>query len=434
MEWYWFLIITLALLVFMFTLGVPIFVSFLAVNLVGLWLVIGSRGFGMFTNSIYETVTSNTLTTIALFVLMGEVLFRSGAIDVIFDSLDRLLGAVRGRLYYFVISLSAIFGALSGSALAVTAMLGRSALPTMQERGYDEKMSVGLILGGSCLAPIIPPSLMVIIIGSMVDVSIARLLVAGLVPGLIIVAFFVGYVWIATWKNKALTPEVDGRITKHEMGVGRALLNLVPFSIIIFFVLGLIILGVATPSESAATGVLGSLIVASFYGRLSWSMMKMCVLSAVGISAMIIIILASSKLFGQLLAFAGATSGLVSLVAGLDIDPIWILLLLLLIPFIACMFIDQIAFMMVVIPIYTPLVALYGFEQIWFWTLFLIVISVGSLTPPFGYNLFAIKGARPSLSMSTIYRSAWPIVMCFLGALALLIAFPGVVTFLPGVI
>lgn len=434
MEWYWFLILTIALLVCLFTLGVPIFVSFLAVNLAGLWLLMGARGFGLFTNSIYETVTSTTLTTIALFVLMGEILFRSGAIDVIFDSLDRLLGAIRGRLYYFVILLSATFGALSGSALAVTAMLGRSALPTMQERGYDEKVSVGLILGGSCLAPIIPPSLLVIIIGSMVDVSIARLLIAGLVPGFIIAASFVAYVWIITARNRSLTPQSDGRIFEHRISIVRAFLNLLPFSIIIFSVLGLIILGVATPSESAATGVLGSLVVSSFYGRLSWSMIKQCALSSVAISAMIIIILASSKLFGQLLAFGGATSGLVSLVGGLEMHQIWILILLLLIPFVACMFIDQIAFMMVVIPIYTPLVALYGFDEVWFWTLFLIVISVGSLTPPFGYNLFAIKGARPSLSMGVIYRSAWPIVLCFLGSLALLIVFPRIVTFLPGMI
>lgn len=434
MEWYWFLVLTISLLVVLFTIGLPVFIAFLALNLFGLWILIGPKGYGLFVNSLYETVTSTTLTTIALFVLMGEILFRSGAIDVIFDSLDRLLGNIKGRLYYFVIALSAIFGALSGSALAVTAMLGRSALPTMQTRGYDEKISVGLILGGSCLAPIIPPSLLVIIIGSMVDASIARLLIAGIIPGLILAGLFVLYVWIVTSRNQDLVPATDSRIHKPEISAVRAAVNLLPFSIIIFFVLGLIILGVATPSESAATGILGSLIVSVFYGHLSWKMLSKCVLSSVGISAMIIIILASSKLFGQLLSFAGATSGLVSLVGGLDLESIWILILLLLIPFIACMFIDQIAFMMVAIPIYVPLIALYEFDQIWFWTLFLIVISVGSLTPPFGYNLFAIKGARPTISMGMIYKAAWPIVTCFLGAIALLIIFPRLVTFLPGLL
>lgn len=148
MDWQLALALAIGVLMVLFALGVPVLAAFLAINVAGtLWLM-GTAGFGMFTNSIYDTVTSETLTTIALFVLMGELLFRSGSIDVIFDSLDTLMGRVKGRLYFFVIALSTLFGALSGSALAVTAMLCRSALPTMRERGYDEKLSVGLILGG----------------------------------------------------------------------------------------------------------------------------------------------------------------------------------------------------------------------------------------------------------------------------------------------
>ncbi|MGS0466085.1 TRAP transporter large permease subunit [Cobetia marina] len=154
----------------------------------------------------------------------------------------------------------------------------------------------------------------------------------------------------------------------------RALINMLPFSIIIFAVLGLILLGIATPSESAATGVLGSLLVAAYYRKFSFKMAGEAVMSSLKVSTMIILILACSKLFSQLLSFTGATSGLVSSVTGLDLDPVWMLLILMLIPLIACMFIDQIAFMMVVIPIYAPLVKLYGFDPVWFWTLFLINI------------------------------------------------------------
>ena len=193
MDWQIVLSVAVIILMVLFALGVPIFAAFLAINVAGtLWLM-GTAGFGLFSNSVYDTVTSETLTTIALFVLMGELLFRSGSIDVIFDSLDTLMGRIRGRLYFFVIALSTLFGALSGSALAVTAMLSRSALPTMRDRGYDEKLSVGLILGGAGLAPIIPPSVMVIIIGSLVDVSIAKLLIAGIIPGIILAGLFVGY-------------------------------------------------------------------------------------------------------------------------------------------------------------------------------------------------------------------------------------------------
>ncbi|AQU84159.1 MULTISPECIES: TRAP transporter large permease [unclassified Halomonas] len=434
MEWYISLGIALTLLMGLFALGVPIFIAFLTVNVLGTFWLMGSAGFGMFANSVYSTVTSETLTTIVLFVLMGELLFRSGSIDVIFDALDTLMGRIKGRLYFFVIVLATLFGALSGSALAVTAMLSRSALPTMQQRGYDDRLSIGLILGGASLAPIIPPSLLVIIIGSMVDISIARLLIAGIIPGILLAGLFVSYVVVKLMLNPSLAPTADEGGGGTWRARGKALLNMAPFSIIIFSVLGLIMLGVATPSESAATGVLGAMLVAVYYRRFTLKMAKQAILSSLGISAMIIAILACSKLFSQLLSFAGATSGLVGLATSLELDPMWMLLLLMLVPLVACMFIDQIAFMMVVIPIYAPLVKLYGFDPIWFWTLFLINISVGSLTPPFGYNLFAVKGGAPSVPMQTIFAAAWPIVICFLFGMLVLFFLPSLITFLPSLI
>ncbi|WP_158773890.1 TRAP transporter large permease [Cobetia sp. L2A1] len=434
MEWYLSLGLAIAVLMGLFALGIPVFAAFLTINVLGtLWLM-GTAGFGMFANSVYDSMTSETLTTIALFVLMGELLFRSGSIDVIFDSLDTLMGRMKGRLYFFVVALSTLFGALSGSALAVTAMLSRSALPTMQQRGYDDKLSIGLILGGASLAPIIPPSLLVIIIGSMVDVSIARLLIAGILPGILLAAMFILYVKIRIMLDPSRAPAVDesGGGTPQEKR--RALTNMLPFTVIIFAVLGLILLGIATPSESAATGVMGALLVAAYYRKFSFKMAGEAVMSSLKVSTMIILILACSKLFSQLLSFTGATSGLVNSVTGMDLDPVWMLLLLMLIPLIACMFIDQIAFMMVVIPIYAPLVKLYEFDPVWFWTLFLINISVGSLTPPFGYNLFAVKGAAPQMPMQTIYAAAWPIVICFLFAMFMLYWIPALTTFLPSLI
>ncbi len=432
MEWEIALLLAIGPLMVFFGSGVPIFAAFLAINVAGtLWLM-GTAGFGLFTNSIYDTVTSETLTTIALFVLMGELLFRSGSIDVIFDSLDTLMGRIKGRLYFFVIALSTLFGALSGSALAVTAMLTRSALPTMRDRGYDQKISVGLILGGAGLAPIIPPSLMVIIIGSLVDVSIARLLIAGIVPGLILATLFIGYVLVRISIDPGKAPPPDDDRDRSSRAVLGALGRMLPFSIIIFAVLGLIMLGVATPSESAATGVLGSVVVAMIYRKFSFKIAGEALMSSLAVAAMIITILACSKLFSQLLSFTGATQGLVEAATALDVGPGWMLLILMLIPLIGCMFIDQIAFMMVVVPIYDPLVSLYGFDPVWFWTLFLINLAVGSLTPPFGYNLFAAKASAPWLSMPSIFAAAIPIVICFLVGIFLFCLFPSLVTWLPG--
>ncbi|WP_299869513.1 TRAP transporter large permease [uncultured Hoeflea sp.] len=429
MSWIAFLGLAVGLLLVLLALGVRVFVGFLILNIVGVLLLIGPRGFGLFTNSLFETATSSTLMTVALFVLMGEILFRSGTVSVLFDSVDRLVGSLRGRLYAVVIGLSTVFGALSGSAVAVAAMLGRSVLPSMQERGYDTRLSIGTILAGASLAPIIPPSLVAILVGSLADVSIAGLLVAGLLPGLVIAGLTLTYVLVRT--RHTAQREIAA---PHVFGVGTALIRMVPFLVVIFSVMGLIIMGIATPSESAATGVFGAILVAAIFRRLNLTMVMEAVASAVQTSAVILIIVASAKLFSQLLSFAGATRGLVSVVAGLDLPPDVMFLIMMLIPFVLCMFIDWLAFMLLSIPIYQPIVTALDFDPIWFWTLFMINLTVGSMTPPFGYTLFALKGANPDLSTRDVFAAAWPIVGIFVAAMVILWALPGIVTTLPGLI
>lgn len=434
MEWYVLLGLALALLFALLLTGVPVFIAFLVINVLGVVTVLGSAGFGLFANSLYDTATSPGLVTIPLFVLMGEILFRSGTVDVLFRSVDTLVGAVRGRLYVLVVALSTLFGALSGSAVAVAAMLGRSVLPAMTARGYDRRLSAATILGGASLAPIIPPSLLVIVVGSLVkDVSIAGLLIAGILPGLLLAGLLLGYVFLSVTLRPETAPQEDPAETRADNGQSAlvALVRMLPFGLIVFMVMGLIMLGIATPSESAATGIVGALATAAVYGRLSFALLRDALFSAVRISAMILIIVASSKLFGQLLAFTGATRGLVNAVTGLDAPPELMLLALMAVPFILCMFIDQIAFMLLAIPLYEPLLSLYGFDPIWFWTLFLINLTVGSLTPPFGYTLFALKGASQEVTIAEVFAAAWPVVGLFLVGLLLLAVFPGIVTLLP---
>ncbi|MEM7520102.1 MAG: TRAP transporter large permease [Pseudomonadota bacterium] len=425
MSWLAFLSLAIALLLVLLFSGAKIFVGFLVLNLVGVMVLIGPRGFGLFTNSIFETATSPTLVTVALFVLMGEVLFRSGTVDILFRSVDTLIGRLKGRLYVVTIALSTVFGALSGSAVAVAAMLGRSVLPLMQDRGYDTRRSAGTILAGASLAPIIPPSLLAIIVGSLADVSIAGLLVAGLIPGLLFASLTLGYVFLSERQS-----EVPDQPPPQGSAL-RALLDMLPFLFVIFTVMGLIILGIATPSESAATGVVGALVVAALFGRIDAEMMRQTITSALTISVVILIIVASAKLFSQLLSFAGATRGLVALISELGLGPDLTFLVMMLIPFFLCMFIDQIAFMLLAIPIYQPIVAAMGFDPIWFWTLFMINLTVGSLTPPFGYTLFALKGANERLTTADVFGAAWPVVGIFLIGMAVLWALPDLVTLVP---
>jgi tripartite ATP-independent transporter DctM subunit len=436
MEWYTILISGIFILFALFLSGAPIYLAFLGAILIGIYFIIGPAGFPMFANSILDTATTTSLASIPLFILMGELLFRSGTMDVLFDSIDKLVGKVKGRQYVLVVVLSAVFGALSGVAMAVAAMLGRAIMPGMQERGYDRGIAAGLIIGGASLAPIIPPSLLAIIVGSLADVSIAKLLIAGVIPGLLIGGIFLVYTFVRIAINSSLAPEnvtgERGEVTNGDKMI--AIVKTLPFMIVMFSVMGFIMLGIATPSESAATGVVGSLITAAIYRKLSLEMIWKSLMAAITVSAMILVIMAMSKMFTQLLAFTGATSQLVNLVANLGYSPVVMLIIMLAVPFVLCMFIDTIAVILLTIPIYQPVVTALDFDPVWFWLLFLVNITLGAITPPFGYTLFAFKAVVPEMSISDVYRATWPFVALFILGIALIIVFPGIATWLPNLV
>jgi tripartite ATP-independent transporter DctM subunit len=436
MEWYSILLFGIAILFALLLSGAPIFLAFLFAILTGIYFIIGPAGFPMFANSVLDTVSITSLASIPLFILMGELLFRSGTMDVLFDSIDKLVGRIRGRQYVLVVVLSAVFGALSGVAMAVAAMLGRATMPGMIARGYNRDIAAGLIVSGASLAPIIPPSLLAIIVGSIADVSIAKLLIAGIVPGLLLGGIFLAYVFIRIAMDSKLAPanvgSERGDVTPTEMIV--ALIRILPFAIVIFSVMGFILMGIATPSESAATGVVGALITAAIYRNLTFKMVWDSVMASITVSAMILAIMAMSKMFTQLLAFTGATSELVVLVANLGFDPMVMLVIMLAVPFLLCMFIDTIAVILLTIPIYQPVVNSLEFDPVWFWLLFLINITLGAITPPFGYTLFAFKAVVPDMTIGDVYKAIWPFVLLFLTGIAVIAVFPAIATWLPNLI
>lgn len=425
-------IVMTGVLLLLFGTGLPIFVTFLIVNIAGTFLLLGMNGFTLLTNSIYDTATTGSLTAIPLFILLGELLFRGRALTVLFQSIEVLVGRVRGRQFVLAVVLSTVFGALSGAAMGVAAMLGKTVLPGIKARGGSSSLAMGAIVSGASLAPIIPPSLLAIIVGTLAGVSIGDMLVGGIVPGLMMAGLFVFYILARIRFDPSLdTDEDDAPETRGTGGVLKALLALAPFTIIVGSIMGFIMAGIATPSEAAATGVLGALVTTMIYERLSVSVLRDAVLSAARISAMILIIMASSKMFSQLLAMSGGISALTSTISAMDL-PSWAMLLMLMaFPFVMCMFIDQTALMLIVVPIYAPLVAAYGFDPLWFWLIFLVNITVGGITPPFGYVLFALKGAAPGEPMTAIFRSAWPFVGIFILGMVIMAAFPQMVTFLP---
>jgi len=434
MDWWMILSGSLLLLLATFLSGAPLFIGFLVVNIGTVLAVTGPRGFILVSNSIFDSANIASLSAIPLFILMGEILTRSGSVDNLFRAMDGLVGKVRGRQYVLTILVSVVFGALSGAAMAVAAMLGRSLFPTMMARHYDPRMSIGTILAGASLAPIIPPSVLIVVVATLADVSIGKLLIAGIGPGLVAAGLFLAYIGLRVWLNPALSPDVD--VAENQRGLAgklRSIVLLLPFSIIVFAVMGLILLGIATPSEAAATGVLGSVVVAIIYRSFSFGMLRDAFSNAMLVTAMIMVIVVSSNLFGQLLAFTGSTRQLVAFGAGLADSPYLLVFLLLAIVFVLCMFIDQIALMLILVPIYQPLIQSVDFDPIWFWLLVLLNLTVGGMTPPFGYTMFAFKATAPEVSLKQVYDASWPFVGLFLVLMVLVAAFPTIATYLPSI-
>ena len=432
MSWIVALSVGLALLLALLVIGVPIFVAFLILNVAGVLALLGPAGFGMLANSMFTSATLTALTAVPLFIVMGELLFRSGAMEVLLDSLDRLVGRIRGRQYVLCILLSAIIGALSGAAMAVAGLLGRSLFPTMLQRGYDRKLSAGTILAGASLDPIIPPSVLAILIATIAQISTGKLLVAGLVPGIILTVMFLTYVAVRLALNPSLAPPVEDTVQRGSAFM--ALLKMLPSAFIFFLVMGLVMLGIATPTEAAATGVAGALVLAACYGRLSWQMIHASLTSGVKVSTLLLVVMCSAVMFSQLLTFTGAPQALGELVTSMKL-PGWLMLAILLaLPFVLFMFLDQIAIMLVLVPIYKPLLVIYQFDEIWFFTLFLIVATVGGISPPFGYTLFAFKSAAPEMPISEIFSASWPFVGIIMAGLVLMAMFPPLITWLPSIV
>ncbi|MGA1207751.1 MAG: TRAP transporter large permease [Litorivicinaceae bacterium] len=409
-------------------LGFPVFLAFLVVNLLLVLLVLGPMGFGMFVNSMVNTASTQALSTIPLFILMGELIFRAGAVEKLFASIQLLIGQVRGRQHVITMVLSTILSALSGASMAVAAMLGRTVLPTLLAGGHSVRLSAGTILAGASLAPIVPPSVLVIILGTLAEESIAKLLIAGVLPGLVLAAVFIAYI---VWKSPADDPEAAQREPTGSASVGAALLDVLPLTLLILFVLGAILSGIATPTEAAATGVFGALIVCRLYGVLNWSLIEQATIESAKLGSMILLIMITSKLFSQLLAMSGVASMIASVVTGLSEQPYVILFVLMAIPFVLCMLIDQIALLLIIVPIYKQLLDFLPIEPLVFWFLLLVNITIGGITPPFGYTLFALRGANQSVSMPQIYQAVWPFIGLYLLFMVLVVFWPGLVTFLP---
>lgn len=431
MEWYTAFLLLIGTFFFFILLGVPVVFAFFGVNIIYLGYFMGDAGFELLIDGVYGSLSVFVLLPITLFILMGEVLFRTGIAMKMINTLDAWMGAIPGRLSLLAIGSGTLLATLSGASIGTTAMLIRTLTPVMRERGYSTSLSIGPLLGSGGLAIMIPPSALGVILAVVASVSVGKLLIAIIIPGIMLALAYIAYVVIACRIN----PDAAPRYSEETVPLGERLVltvkYILPLSIIIFLVIGVVFLGIATPTEAAALGTAGAFGLAACYGQLTWAVTREALISTLRISVMVLAILAASKAFTQLLAYTGATRELIGWATALPIPPIWIIVLMHLITLFLGGPIGGIPLIMMTIPIFIPVVMALGYDPIWFCVAMLINVELAQITPPFGVLLYVAKGILRDTSMGAIMRAAVPIIICNLIVMALLIAIPALSLWLP---
>ena len=433
MEWYYVLAILLSTLILFMLLGVPVVFAFFAANIVGATIFMGGeKGVAQLVRNAVDATQNFSLLPIPLFIFMGEIMFHTGVAARAIDAMDKLIARVPGRLSLVAITGGTLFSSLSGSTIANTAMLGSTLLPEMYKRGYKPEISIGPIVAVGGIAMLIPPSALAVLLGSVARIPIADLLLASILPALILTFLFYLYVTVRCWANPHIAPIYDiGAMTWWER-IKPFLIYVLPLMSIFFVVVGSIVTGIATPTESAALGTIASLAVAAGYRSLRWSNFVTSVKQTVRFSVMTLFIICGSIAFSQILAFSEASSGLSLLILNSDLAPLLVLLGMLAVLLVLGCFMDQVSMMMITMPLYMPVIEQMGYNVVWFGVLTLLVMEISLATPPFGLLLFVAKGAAPAgTTMREVITSVLPFVFLALLVVAFLIAFPQLTLILP---
>jgi len=433
MEWWLIISLLFGGMVFMLLTNLPIAFAFLVVNMVAAYFFLGGiPGLVAVVTGVFTSITTFTLLPVPFFILMGELIFHSGLGLNAVNVLDKWLGNLRGRLSILAIIMGVIIGALSGSTIATCALLGTILLPQMLEKGYSKNMSLGPLMGVGTVDALIPPNALTVVLASLANIDVGQLLMAGIPAGLIMSALYFVYVvlWLRIKPEEAPMYVVPKIPLKVKLQV--TLKDLLPLGFIIFMVIGFIFLGVATPTEAAATGTLGAFVLALIYRRLNWEVIKKSVMSTVKVTVMIFMIVIVSTTYGEILAFTGAAAGMTGFITSLTIPPIVILIGMLVVVLIMGCFMETVAIMMITIPIYMPVVNAFHYNSIWFGVMMLIALETGLITPPFGVTLFVMKGvAPPEVTMADIWRAVTPYVIVDILCIVLVLIMPVLATVVP---
>ncbi len=427
MEWQ---ISGVVLLVLLFTAllsGVWVSVSLGMVGILGLLLISPASipGVGVI---VWDTMESFILTAVPLFIFMGTIILHSGVSARFYKGLSLWLDFVPGSLAHSNIVACSIFAAISGSSVATAASIGSVAIPEMDSRGYDRKITYGSLAAGGTLGILIPPSIILIVYGAMVSESIGRLFIAAVIPGIILASIFILYIGFRTILNPRLVPRSEMRVNWGKRF--RGLLDVIPILGLMFLVLGGIYLGLTTPTEAAALGASGALLITLIYRSLNMSLIKKSLHETVKINSMVMFILMGTQIMSFALVNAQIPRGVVAIVTGIQTKPEVILVLVWVIYLVLGCLMDALAMVLLTLPVVYPVVTAIGYDPIWFGVALVIMVEIAQITPPVGINLFVIQGVSKQ-PLSVVALGAFPYVFLMLILIAILMVFPQLALWLP---
>ncbi|NIC06247.1 TRAP transporter large permease [Billgrantia bachuensis] len=423
-----------AMLTLMF-FGVPLAWTLMGVGVgFGYWIW-GPDSLGIMLPSVFGLMNEFILVALPLFILMGMILERSGIADDLFQMIYKIMGGVRGGLGMGTVVICALIAAMVGITGAATVSLGLIALPAMLKRGYSKQLSAGAIMAGGALGFLIPPSLVMILYAFLTRESVGKLFAAGVMPGLMLAGIYMLYIGIRCYRNPALGPPIEAseRIGFWQKVV--ALKAMILPGALIAVVLGTMAVGVASPTEASALGACGAMLCALAHGKLNVTMLNSALFSTARIMGMLMWIMIGAVIFSKIYIALGAGQAIVGQIMAAELSPYLVLSVILLSYLVLGMFLDDSAILFITVPLYVPIIKALGFDPIWFATLFVLAMQSAYLTPPFGYNLFYMRSvAPPEVTTGDLYRSVVPFLAMQILGIVLLVMFPQIALWLPGLI
>jgi tripartite ATP-independent transporter DctM subunit len=433
MEWQIWLLLIFGILLILMATGMPIALCFFVINVIGMYSLFGGvMGLQNLINSLYSSLNSFMLLPIPLFILMGEVMFQSKIAPTLIHVLGKWMGRLPGRLALLAVASGTLFSTLTGTSIASVAMLGSTLVPEMEAQGYKKPMTLGPIMGSGGLAMLIPPSALAVLCGAIGEISISRILIGIIVPGLVVAAIMALYIIGRCFLQPELAPTYDVEEVPLREKVMDTIIYVLPQGFVIFAVIGLMFIGIASPSEAAASGAIGTVILAACYRRLNWEVIKKTTVGSLSVTGMILIIIGGAQAFSQILAFTGASAGLAEFATTMPVSPIVVIIMMqVIILFLGCLM-DVVSIMMITLPIFIPVVRQLGFSDVWFAVMYLVNIEIAGISPPFGLSLFVMKGVAPKgTTMGDVYLAALPFIGCSLATMLLILLFPDLALWLP---